>query len=207
MLDGLDLAACGFFIGQAIGRWGNFFNQEAFGSPTNSMWGMSSEGTGYVLVHPCFLYESIWCILGFVLLHFLGNHRKFKGQLALTYGVWYGVGRAFIEQLRTDSLYWGPLKVSQWLSGALVIVCGALLIYMFTKIKTAKKDETYVAMFDEIDSDAVSTARFYEGDEEETNSETDDETNEEEETSEEIDEVLEKSEDEKDTDKKTEDEN
>ncbi len=182
ILDAFDLAACGFLIGQAIGRWGNFFNQEAFGSPTNSMWGMSSEATKNVLVHPCFLYESIWCILGFILLHFLGNRRKFSGQLALTYGVWYGFGRAFIEHLRTDSLYWGPLKISQWLSGALVIVCGALLIYMFWKLRTAKKDETYVAMFDEIDTDSVTTARFYEGDDEETDEEKikSEETNEEE---------------------------
>ncbi len=161
ILDGFDLAASGFLIGQAVGRWGNFFNQEAFGSPTNSMWGMSSEATGNILVHPCFLYESIWCLVGFILLHFIGNHRKFSGQLALCYGIWYGFGRAFIEQLRTDSLYWGPLKISQWLSGALVIICGSLLIYMLMRQKTAKRDETYVAMFDDIDTDAVSTTKFY----------------------------------------------
>ncbi len=166
ILDAFDLAASGFLIGQAVGRWGNFFNQEAFGSPTNSMWGMSSEATGNILVHPCFFYESIWCLLGFILLHFIGNKRKFSGQLALCYGVWYGFGRAFIEQLRTDSLYWGPLKISQWLSGALVIVCGSLLIYMLTKQKTAKKDKTYVAMFDDIDTDSVTTVKFYDSAEE-----------------------------------------
>ncbi len=172
ILDAFDLAASGFLIGQCVGRWGNFFNQEAFGSPTNSMWGMSSEATGNVLVHPCFLYESIWCLLGFIILHFIGNHRKFSGQLALCYGVWYGLGRAFIEHLRTDSLYWGPLKISQWLSGALVIICGALLIYMLIKLKTAKKDKTYVAMFDDIDTDSVTTAKFYEGEETEETAET-----------------------------------
>ncbi len=171
-LDALDLAASGFLIGQAVGRWGNFFNQEAFGSATNSTFGMISEGTGNILVHPCFLYESIWCLLGFILLHFIGNHRKFSGQLALCYGVWYGFGRAFIEQLRTDSLYWGPLKISQWLSGALVIACGAVLIYMFIKLRTAKKDETYQSMFDEIDTDSVATAQYYEGDEQESDEDT-----------------------------------
>ncbi len=184
--DGLDLAASGFLIGQAVGRWGNFFNQEAFGSPTNAAWGMTSEATGNIMVHPCFFYESIWCLLGFVLLHFIGNNRKFSGQLALTYGVWYGFGRAFIEQLRTDSLYWGPLKVSQWLSGALVIVCGSLLIYMLIKVRTAKKDETYVAMFDDIDTSAITTTHYYDGDgdedeaekyEEETTEEAKDEEN------------------------------
>lgn len=164
-LDGLDLAASGFLIGQAVGRWGNFFNQEAFGSATNSTFGMMSEGTGNILVHPCFFYESVWCLLGFILLHFIGNHRKFSGQLALCYGVWYGLGRAFIEQLRTDSLYWGPLKISQWLSGALVIVCGAILIYMLVKLRTAKKDEAYESMFNEIDTESDKTA-YYEGDEE-----------------------------------------
>lgn len=165
-LDALDLAASGFLIGQAVGRWGNFFNQEAFGSATDSAWGMSSQATGNTLVHPCFLYESIWCILGFIILHFIGNRRKFSGQLGLSYGVWYGFGRAFIEHLRTDSLYWGPLRVSQWLSGALVILCGSLLIYMFIKLKTAKKDETYVAMFDEIDTSSVEVTHYYDGDEE-----------------------------------------
>lgn len=163
--DALDLAASGFLIGQAVGRWGNFFNQEAFGSATNSTFGMISEGTGNVLVHPCFFYESVWCLLGFVLLHFIGNRRKFSGQLALCYGVWYGLGRAFIEQLRTDSLYWGPLKISQWLSGALVILCGSLLIYNLVKLRTAKKDETYKSMFNEIDTESDNTT-YYDGDEE-----------------------------------------
>ena len=159
-----DMTAMGFLAGQGIGRWGNFFNQEAFGSPTNSnFWGMVSEGTENVRVHPCFLYESIWCALGFVLLHFLSKHRKFKGQIALSYGIWYGFGRVIIEGLRTDSLYLGPLRVSQWLSGALVIVCTVLLIYNLVKIKNAKVAETYETMFDDIDDTTVKTV-YYEGD-------------------------------------------
>lgn len=163
VLDGFDLAACGFLIGQSIGRWGNFFNQEAFGSATGSSWfGMTSEpivaelGAGQ-LAHPCFLYESIWCALGFILLHFIGNKRKFSGQLALTYGVWYGFGRMIIETFRTDSLYLGPLKVSQWLSGALVIACSIILIFMFRRLRVAKVNETYSSMFDEVEPFTVET--------------------------------------------------
>lgn len=164
VLDVFDLAASGFLIGQAIGRWGNFFNQEAYGSPTGSdFWGMTNQ-TLDGNVHPCFLYESIWCILGFILLHFLGKKRRFSGQLALTYGAWYGFGRMFIEGLRTDSLYIGPLKVSQWLSGLLVIVCTALLIWKFRKLAEKKTDETYTAMFDDIDPSSVKGVSYYEGD-------------------------------------------
>ena len=188
ILDAFDLAVSGFFIGQAIGRWGNFFNQEAFGSLTSH--GMMSNGvadyiadhrisfdlgtvhradveeyltSNGIFVHPTFLYESIWCLLGFILLHFLGKHRKFKGQLALTYGVWYGTGRAFIEQLRTDSLYLGQLKVSQWLSGVLAIVCAILLIYNFYKLKQIKVNKTYTAMFNDIDPASIKGVAYYDG--------------------------------------------
>ncbi len=174
-LDAFDLAAICFLPAQAIGRWGNFFNQEAFGSLTgSSWWGMTSQNTvaevGEGLVHPCFLYESIWCIIGFVILHFLSKKRKFKGQMALSYCVWYGLGRMFIEGLRTDSLYLGPLRVSQWLSGALVLVCGITLIVMFTRLKNAKEALTYESMFDEIDETTVKTV-YYEGDDETTDKE------------------------------------
>ena len=191
VLDAFDLAASGFLIGQSLGRWGNFFNQEAFGSLTKWPGMMSDEVIRYIAdnpaeftirsakeevvaqtiaeqglsVHPCFFYESLWCLLGFVLLHFIGNHRKFSGQLALTYGVWYGFGRMIIEGLRTDSLYWGPLKVSQWLSGALMLVCGIILIYMFTRLRQAKVNKTYTAMFDDVDPITVKTVSYYDGEE------------------------------------------
>lgn len=141
ILDMFDLASLGFLIGQGIGRWGNFFNQEAFGGLTYSpWWGMQSENTvakvGVGLVHPCFLYESLWCILGFVLIHILSKKRKFSGQVALMYGVWYGVGRAIIEGFRTDSLYLvGNIRVSQALSILLAVVCTAILVLMFVRIK------------------------------------------------------------------------
>ena len=125
----LDIAMIGFLIGQGIGRWGNFINQEAFGTPTDLPWGMVSENTGGVAVHPCFLYESLWCLLGVLLLHiFSKKWRKYDGQIFLLYLVWYGVERFVVEGLRTDSLYVPglPLRVSQLvaLGTALVgVVC------------------------------------------------------------------------------------
>lgn len=207
ILDAFDLAFICFPLAQAIGRWGNFFNQEAYGSETGSeFWGMVSEGTLGKTVHPCFLYESIWCIIGFVLLHLLSKKRKFKGQIALSYGVWYGFGRMFIEGLRTDSLYLGPLKVSQWLSGALFLACGITLIVMFVRIKNAKEALTYETMFDDIDDTTVKTV-YYEGDEEETAEDVesnDSEMTEVEETTDEVVEIEVSEEDTEDTDKKDE---
>ncbi len=172
ILDAFDLASICFLIGQSIGRWGNFFNQEAFGSETGStFFGMMSEGTDGKMVHPCFLYESVWCILGFVLLHILSKRRKFKGQIALCYGIWYGFGRMIIEGLRIDSLYLGPLRISQWVSGALVVVCTVLLIVFSTKLKNAKIATTYETMFDDIEDTTVKTI-YYEGDEDVDESES-----------------------------------
>ena len=104
----LDIASLGFLIGQGVGRWGNFVNQEAFGTATDLPWGMHSDNTALVVegnVHPCFLYESLLCFLGFVLLHFFTRKlRRYDGQTFLLYTVWYGFCRFFIEGLRTDSL-------------------------------------------------------------------------------------------------------
>lgn len=132
----LDIASLGFLIGQAIGRWGNFVNQEAFGVETKLPWGMVSENTYAVTnnpVHPCFLYESLWCILGFVLLHIFSRKlRRYDGQVFLLYLIWYGVGRFFIEGLRTDSLITPvlPLRVSQVVAAATVLT-GILLLIVF----------------------------------------------------------------------------
>ena len=131
----LDIVALGFLIGQGIGRWGNFTNQEAFGCETTLPWGMLSDTTGGVTVHPCFLYESLWCLLGFVLLHFFSKkYQRFHGQIFLMYIVWYGFERTLVEGLRSDSLYlpfsvagYTP-RVSQLLSLALVITGITLLI-------------------------------------------------------------------------------
>ena len=124
-----------FLIGQAIGRWGNFFNQEAFGTPTDNVFRMVSENTGGVGVHPCFLYESVWCALGFLFL-FIFNRKfqKYHGQVFYLYLAWYGLERTVVEGLRTDSLYlpfqvFGcDIRVSQALSAVLVIVGIILLI-------------------------------------------------------------------------------
>ena len=147
----LDMAGMSLLIGQGIGRWGNYANQEAFGCNTNGSFGMMSEKvTQYILnhqaelpgvdpyapVHPTFFYESVWCLTGFVLLFIMSKKcRKFSGQIFLGYGIWYGLGRMLIEGLRTDSLYIGDttLRVSQLLSGAIVIVCTVLMIIMVIK--------------------------------------------------------------------------
>lgn len=130
----LDLASLGFLIGQSIGRWGNFVNQEAFGVETNLPWGMVSENTSRVAsgpVHPCFLYESLWCLLGFILLHIFSRKlRRYDGQTFLLYLIWYGVGRFFIEGLRTDSLItpFLTIRVSQLVAAATVLTAVILLI-------------------------------------------------------------------------------
>ena len=128
----LDVTVFGFLIGQGIGRWGNFMNQEAFGTPTDLPWRMVSENTGGVGVHPCFLYESLWCLLGFALFHFfIGKNKKYDGQIFLSYLVWYGFERTLVEGLRTDSLYlpFGNIRVSQLLSFLLFLTGSVLLIW------------------------------------------------------------------------------
>lgn len=130
ILPVLDITSLGLLIGQAIGRWGNFFNQEAFGSETDFLWGMASEATKNNTVHPCFLYESLWCILGFVILHILSvNKRLNDGQYFAFYLLWYGVGRIFIESLRTDSLMLMNWKVSELVS--LILIFVAILLGFF----------------------------------------------------------------------------
>lgn len=161
VFDMFDLAAIAFLIGQGIGRWGNFMNQEAFGSPTGSSWfGMTSENVvadfaqkGYdptALAHPCFLYESIWCIAGFFLLHHLSKKRHFSGEITLLYCIWYGFERAIIENFRTDSLMlWGPIRVSVFVSVILFVGALIALIVIRKKQKTAVTDMDYEAMFDD----------------------------------------------------------
>lgn len=158
ILDLADLAALGFLIGQGVGRWGNFMNQEAYGTFTgSSWWGMTSNRTvaemGEGLVHPCFLYESLWCIAGFFLLHFLSKKRHFSGEIVLMYCVWYGFERAIVENLRTDSLMIGNIRVSVLVS--IIIFVGAIvtLIVIRKNQKTAVVCENYTAVFkDEYDA-------------------------------------------------------
>lgn len=154
----LDLGALGLLIGQGIGRWGNFFNQEAFGVNTTTspfrMWSLKIQATleatsdtlaakgievdPTVPVHPTFLYESVWCILGFFILNYIVHkHRKFKGEIFMLYGILYGLERAVVEGLRTDSLYIGDttLRVSQLLSMVIVVVFTIALVTCFVKLK------------------------------------------------------------------------
>lgn len=153
----LDLTAMGLLIGQCLGRWGNFFNQECFGTNTTLPWGMSGgkiqnyilahadtiyartgiEMNAYLPVHPCFLYESLWCLLGFLILHFYLKHRKFDGEIFLMYVVWYGAGRFVIEGLRTDSLYIGSVRASQALAAASAAIALAAIVLL--RLKNRKK--------------------------------------------------------------------
>ncbi len=160
----LDMAGLSLLIGQGIGRWGNFMNQEAFGTNTDLPWGMRSEKTmDYILsnqeifaekgitmdpggfVHPTFLYESLWCLVGFAILYvILRKFRRFSGQIFLCYGIWYGTGRAIFEGLRTDSLYIGDttIRVSQLLSAVVVIAFSIALVVLLIKfIKNPKPIE------------------------------------------------------------------
>ncbi len=163
----LDIASLGFLIGQSIGRWGNFVNVEAFGSNTTLPWGMTSARiTAYLSdpshvealnklgvavdasapVHPCFLYESLWCALGFLVLFLYSKHRKFDGEIFLMYTAWYGLGRSVIEGLRTDSLLIGSIRVSQLLAILLVVTAIIVLITVRSK-KKRLHDENYLKLY------------------------------------------------------------
>ena len=132
----LDLVALGFLIGQSLGRWGNFFNREAFGAETDTFlrMGLLNGFTGQVTYyHPTFFYESLWNAAGLLLLHFLSKKRQYDGQIALGYVAWYGLGRAIIEGLRTDSLYWGPFRVSQLLAAVSCFAAVCVLLWQMFK--------------------------------------------------------------------------
>ena len=138
----LDLVSLGFLIGQSIGRWGNFFNREAFGAETTSFlrMGLLNRYTGVVTYyHPTFFYESVWNAAGFLLLHHLSKKRQYDGQIALGYAAWYGLGRTFIEGLRTDSLYWGPFRVSQLLAAISCVAALSILIWQMFKLHDPAK--------------------------------------------------------------------
>lgn len=134
-LDMLDLCCLGLLIGQFVGRWGNFVNAEAYGSLCDLPWGMSING--HATVHPTFIYESLWNLAGFLALHFYSKRRKFSGELFFLYITWYGLGRFWIEGLRSDSLYlFGTgLRVSQCVAGASVIVGVVLLVCGYVKLR------------------------------------------------------------------------
>lgn len=179
-LNLLDLVGMSLLIGQGIGRWGNYANQEAFGTFTNANFGMMSDKvkdyiilhpekyglqgvadiSGFIeennlFVHPTFFYEFVWCMAGFGILYLiLKKFRKFSGQIFLCYGIWYGLGRAMIEGLRTDSLYIGTtgIRVSQALSICIVVVCTVVLV---TKLLKLRKNPQPVEGVDFFPADAA----------------------------------------------------
>ena len=140
----LDVLSPGVLIGQIIGRWGNFFNQEAFGGVTNSFlrMGLADAAGNYAYYHPTFLYESVWNLAGFVLLHFYAPHRRYDGEVFTIYVAWYGLGRAMIEGLRTDSLYLFStgIRVSQLLAVVSCVIALALLIFNHTVRKHSPEE-------------------------------------------------------------------
>ena len=157
-----DTAGLGLVTGQMIGRWGNFFNREAFGEYTNNLFAMRlpvdavrsgditdlmrthmeiEDGVSYIQVHPTFLYESLWCMMILILLLLYRRHKKFDGEIFLMYLGGYGLGRLWIEGLRTDQL-WIPgteIPVSQVLAGMLVIVSAGIIVYNRKKLNLDKK--------------------------------------------------------------------
>ncbi len=171
----LDLAFPCVALGQAIGRWGNFFNQEAYGTETNLPWAIVVDGK---TVHPTFLYESIWCFILFIILLIVDRHRRYRGQTFLLYGVLYSIERFVVEQFRTDSLLAGPLKLvkalreagydptgidgvkhignlllypfrtAQGVSLAVAVIC-FILLRIFGYIADRKEDEEYDDEYDD----------------------------------------------------------
>ena len=139
ILDMLDYIAPYLALGQAIGRWGNFFNTEAHGTTTNSILRMGiTENGKYIQVHPTFLYESICTLIIFIILFTKRNKREYSGEISYMYFFLYGIVRAIIEGLRTDSLMLGNIKISQIISILLSIIFGSILIYK--KVRKWKKD-------------------------------------------------------------------
>ena len=145
IINTIDILVPGLIIGQAIGRWGNFFNQEAHGTkvtleflqrlhlPNFIIEGMHINESYY---HPTFLYESLWCLLGFIILLLISKYTKRKeGIVTYSYFIWYGIGRLFIEGLRTDSLYIGSIRVSQLVSIILILIGLIGIIINLIKIK------------------------------------------------------------------------
>lgn len=148
-----DLCVMGLLIGQAIGRWGNFFNREAFGAETTLPWRMRlwTSATHYIEVHPTFFYESLWNVIGLLLIYFVVTRgRRFDGENTCFYFLWYGLGRLWIEGLRTDSLYlfdWTlfgqPIRVSQALS-LVLLVCAAAMLFYHIRIHPHRPEELLV---------------------------------------------------------------
>jgi len=131
-----DICALGLLIGQAVGRWGNFMNAEAFGTFCSGIFGMSINGEAPV--HPTFLYESLWNVLGLIILSLLHRKRPFNGFTFFSYVTWYGAGRFIIEGLRADSLYLGGFRISQ-LVALVCVIAGISVICILSEKNIRKK--------------------------------------------------------------------
>ena len=140
ILKMFDMVAPGVMLGQIIGRWGNFVNGEAHGIKTSESFFLRMGLNGGAAVHPTFLYESLWNLLGFVLINILYKKKKFDGQVLLMYLAWYGFGRMFIEGLRTDSLYVGAFRISQVVGFFCFVIGTSLLVYFLARGKRAVLD-------------------------------------------------------------------
>ena len=134
-----DIAAPSIILGQAIGRWGNFVNQEAHGEPTDLPWGIMVDG---VKVHPTFLYESLWNICVFIFLLIYRRKKKAEGEVFLLYGILYSVGRFWIEGLRTDSLMFMGMRQAQIISVVIIAVFTSMIVYLRKKNKDKAGDDT-----------------------------------------------------------------
>ena len=159
VLKVFDMVAPGVMLGQIIGRWGNFVNGEAHGVQTSEsfflrMGLLPNEDSRFrtYFYHPTFLYESLWNLVGFVLINLLYKKKKFDGQITLMYLAWYGFGRMFIEGLRTDSLYIGPFRISQVVGFLCFVICTALLIWQWVKSRRRESDsaEEYVPVYEKL---------------------------------------------------------
>lgn len=180
LLPMFDLAAGGLLIGQAVGRWGNFVNIEVFGGNTTAAWGMTSPSISWYIqqnmgdlnrigmsvdpslpVHPTFFYESLWCLIGFLFVAWYTGRRRFDGELWLIYLGWYGLGRFFIEGMRTDSLLLGTIRVSQAVALICVLASVGALAVIRSKIKRAN-DPEYLKLYVGTDEAAsILSGEFY----------------------------------------------
>lgn len=148
VLQILDIAVVGLILGQSIGRWGNFFNKEAYGAIT-SLETLYAQGIPQFVIdgmyilgeyrQPTFFYESVWCGVGFLTLLIIRKYKYLKrGQLTGVYLIWYGIARFIIEALRTDSLMLGPIKVAQLVS--VVFVIAGIILFFYNVVKSTKEN-------------------------------------------------------------------
>ena len=160
VLKVFDMVAPGVMLGQIIGRWGNFVNGEAHGIETAENFFLrmglmgAADGANYnsfTYFHPTFLYESLWNLVGFILINIFYKKKKFDGQITLMYLAWYGFGRMFIEGLRTDSLYIGVFRISQVVGFLCFVICTALLVYFILRQRRGALDtEDYAPVYEKL---------------------------------------------------------